>query len=148
MTKIQRKAYIRLIAIGVIIVVSAVLLVMFREKGVLNVLGMLGFLWIFAIPGLMGPPPFVPFRKKKGQVIFDERDTRILQRATADAFGAFWYVFPILCLWLYLLVNVYRTEGLGMISSAFITIMAGGGGILVVLVQSVSIIIQYREGQQ
>jgi hypothetical protein len=47
---------------------------------------------------------------------------------------------------LYLFVNAYRTEGVGMISSSVLTLIAGGGVILVTLVQSVSIIAQYRKG--
>jgi hypothetical protein len=143
MNKIQKKAVIRLAAIVFLAVISAVILFLDRQPPLLDVLGGLGFMWIIFTPAFIDPPPFVPFRKK-GKIIIDERDARIVQRATAQAFGAFWYVFPILCIGIYL--SVYTTEGLGTISSGVLTIIAGGGVILVTLVQSVSIIAQYRKG--
>jgi hypothetical protein len=145
MNKIQKKAVIRLAVIVFLAVISIVILLLARRSPLLDVLGGLGFMWLIFTPALIDPPPFIPFHKK-GKIIVDERDARIVQRATAQAFGAFWYVFPILCIWLYLLVNVYRTDGVGTISSSVLTLIAGGGVILVTLVQSVSIIAQYRKG--
>ena len=141
MSKIQKKAIVRLAVIGFLAVISAVILFLYRQPPFWDVLGGLGFMWLIFTPALIDPPPFIPFHKK-GKIIVDERDARIVQRATAQAFGTFWYVFPILCIWLYLFVNVYRTESAGMISSSVLTLIAGGGSILVTLVQSVSVLIQ------
>jgi hypothetical protein len=142
MNKIQKKAVMRLVLIGFLAVISVVILFLDRKPPLLDILGGIGFMWLVFVPALIDLPPFIPFRKK-GKIIIDERDARIVQRATAQAFGAFWYVFPILCMGLYLFVNVYRTEGVGTISSSVLTIIASGGVILVTLVQSVSIIVQY-----
>jgi hypothetical protein len=145
MNKIQKKAFMRVAVVVFLAVISAVILFSDRQPPLLDVLGGLGFMWLLFIPALIDLPPFIPFCKK-GKIIVDERDARIVQRATAQAFGAFWYVFPIPCMGLYLFVNAYRTEGVGMISSSVLTLIAGGGVILVTLVQSVSIIAQYRKG--
>jgi hypothetical protein len=145
MNKIQKKAVIRLAVIGFLATISATILFLYQQPPLWDVVGGLGFMWLIFTPALIDPPPFVPFRKK-GKIIVDERDARIVQRATAQAFGAFWYVFPILVAGIYLFVNAYRTEGLGTISSGILTIIAGGGVILVTLVQSISIIAQYRKG--
>jgi hypothetical protein len=145
MNKIQKKAGIRLKLIGFLAAISAVALFLNWQSPLLDVMGGLGFTWLIFTPALIDPPPFIPFHKK-GKIIVDERDAKIVQRATAQAFGAFWYVFPILCIGLYLFVNVYRPDGIGTISSSVLTLIAGGGVILVTLVQSVSIIAQYRKG--
>jgi hypothetical protein len=145
MNKIQKKAVIRLAVIVFLVVISAVILFLDRKPSFLDVLGGLGFLWLLFTPALIDPPPFIPF-SKKGKVIYDERDAKIVQRATAQAFGTFWYVFPILSLGIYLFVNTGRTEGLGTISSGILIVIAGGGCMLVALIQSVSIIAQYRKG--
>jgi hypothetical protein len=145
MNKIQKNVAMRLALIIFLVVISVLLLFLDQQPSIWDVLGDLGFMWLLFIPALIDLPPFIPFRKK-GKIIVDERDARIVQRATAQAFGAFWYVFPILCMGLYLFVNAYRTEGVGMISSSVLTIIAGGGVILVTLVQSVSVIAQYRKG--
>ena len=145
MNKIQKKAVIRLVVIAFLAVISAVILFIDRKPLFWDVLGVLGFMWLVFIPACIDLPPFIPF-SKKGKIIIDERDARIVQRAPAQAFGAFWYVFPILCMGIYLFVNVGRTESLGTISSGILTLIAGGGAILVTLVQSVSIIAQYRNG--
>jgi hypothetical protein len=145
MNKIQKNVAMRLALIIFLVAISVLLLFLDQQPSIWDVLGDLGFMWLVSTPALIGPPPFIPFRKK-GKIIVDERDARIVQRATAQAFGAFWYVFPILSMGLYLFVNVYSTEGVGTISSSVLTIIAGGGVILVTLVQSVSILAQYKIG--
>jgi hypothetical protein len=144
MNKAQKKAIMRLIVVGFLVITSVVILLLKRQSPFWDTLGSLGFGWLFFTPALIDPPPFIPFRRKKA-VIFDERDLRILLKATNQAFGAFWYVFPILCIFLYLFVNIYRTEDVGTISSSVLTIIAGGGSILITLVQSLSILIQYHQ---
>lgn len=135
----------RLAAIMSLAVMSAVILFWDGEPQLWNVLGDIGFMWLFFTPVLIDPPFFMPFRRK-GKIVFDEHGAKIVQRATTQAFGAFWYVFPIICIGLYLFLNAYRTEGMGMISSGALTIIGGGGGILIALVQSVSILAQYKKG--
>jgi hypothetical protein len=141
MNRVQKKAVVRLTVVVVLVAISAVILLLNRQLPILDVLGSLGFGWIIFIPALIGPPPFIPFRKK-GPVVFDERDSRIVQRATEEAFGAFWYVFPVICMFLYL----YISASGGKVNAAVLTIMAGGGEILVTLVQSISILVQYQQG--
>jgi hypothetical protein len=140
MSKIQKKAVARLIIVIFLFSVSVAIVFFNRQVPLLDVLGWLGFMWLLFTPALIDPPPFIPLQKK-GKIVFDERDERILQKATAQAFGAFWYVFPILCLAIYIFTNVNR---FGTISSNILTLLAGGGALLVTLVQSISILIQYR----
>ena len=139
MNSAQKKAWLNLIIIAVIVVISTIVVMVMRGHRILDVLGFLGFLWILTLPSLVGPPPFVPFRKKSGPVIIDERDLIIQERATLNAFRTFWYGFPIICMFLYWYIG--QTGGL--ISVSALTIMAGGGGIMVSLVQSASLLIQY-----
>ena len=142
MNKMQKKAAVRIIIVDFLIAISNVILFFYQEPPILDVLGRLGFMWLIFTPALIDPPPFIPFRKK-GQIVFDERDERILQKATAQAFGAFWYIFPILCLGIFLFADLYP-ESTGMINSGILTLIAGGGCLLVTLLQSISILIQYH----
>ena len=144
MNKIQKKARFNLVVIALIFALSSVAVFFMRKMNMLEIFGWLGFWWIIALPSLVGPPPFVPSRKKHGPVIFDERDAIIEKRASLAAFRAFWYAFPITCMILYW----YISQGTGSISVSVLTIMAGEGGILVTLVQSVSILIQYSQGSK
>jgi hypothetical protein len=145
MNKIQKKAIGRILAVIFLTLVGIVNIIFRWQVPLMDILGWVGFMWLLFTPALIDPPPFIPF-SKKGKVIYDERDAKIVQRATAQAFGTFWYVFPILSLGIYLFVNTGRTEGLGTISSGILIVIAGGGCMLVALIQSVSIIAQYRKG--
>lgn len=82
MTALQRYAWYNL---GVIFLASLCVLACYPFLGA-RAMGCLGLL------GLIGLSPFL-FRKKPGQVSYDERDRLIQMRATNLAYAIFWVAF-------------------------------------------------------
>ena len=103
-------------------------------QGIPKALGGLGFLGIL---GLIGLSPIL-FRKKRGQLGFDERDLLIYNRASLVAYSLFWVFFTAACMvpWLVL--------GRGAkIPVVVLPCMLAGGFVIVQLIQSIAILIQY-----
>jgi hypothetical protein len=102
--------------------------------GMPRALGGLGFL---GIAGLIGLSP-VLFRKKRGQLGFDERDLLIYNRASLVAYSVFWVFFSVACIipWLVLRPGAK-------IRVVVLPCMLAGGFVIVQLIQSIAILIQY-----
>ncbi len=100
-------------------------------------LGGLGFL---GIAGLVGLSPIL-FRRKAGQLRLDERDLLIHARATLVAYSVFWVFFSVVCMVPWLVLGRAAT-----IHVVVLPCMLGGGFIIVQLIQSIAILIQYRWG--
>jgi len=103
--------------------------------GMPRALGGLGFL---GIGGLIGLSPIL-FRKKRGQLGLDERDWLIYNRASLVAYSVFWVFFTAACMipWLVL-------EAGAKIRVVVLPCMLAGGFVIVQLIQSIAILIQYR----
>lgn len=105
-------------------------------------LGGLGFL---GIAGLVGLSPIL-FRRKAGQLGLDERDLLIYNKASLIAYSVFWAFFSVACVvpWLVL-------ERGAKIHVVVLPCMLGGGFIIVQLIQSIAILLQYgwaSEGEE
>ena len=131
----------RKIALYNLIVIMASLTITGAAVGILAiVLGMpkaLGGLGFLGILGLIGLPPIL-FFKKQGQLGFDERDLLIYNRASLVAYSLFWVFFTAACMvpWLVL-------ERGARIPVVVLPCMLAGGFVIVQLIQSIAILIQY-----
>ena len=132
------------IALYNLIVIMASLTITGAAVGILSImhgmpkaLGGLGFLGIAALIGLSP----ILFRKKRGQLGFDERDLLIYRRATVAAYSTFWVFFTAACMvpWLVL-------ECGARIRVVLLPCMLVGGFVIVQLIQSVAILVQYGWG--
>ena len=129
------------IALYNLIVIIASLTITGAAVGILSIvfgmpkaLGGIGFL---GIGGLIGLSPIL-FRKKRGQLGFDERDLLIYNRASLVAYSVFWVFFSAACMvpWLVL-------EAGAKIRVVVLPCMLAGGFVIVQLIQSIAILIQY-----
>ncbi len=95
-------------------------------------MGFLGFACLIALGPLL-------FRKKKGQVAFDERDVMVERRAVRCGTTAsyFYFVFVCLATWLYV---GFDTK----ISAGLLPMFVVGGFIVVNVVQSIVMLVEYR----
>jgi hypothetical protein len=133
MSAMQKFAWFNLAVIALTLV-TILLLLPLLGKGAL---GGLGFL------GLLGFGPLF-FRKKSGQVLIDERDQLIWQRAWVLAYAVFWVVFVLAAA--VLSAAVYGLEGAVPVwvvqSSVF------GGLVLVFALASIAILVRYAGGSR
>ncbi len=92
MNATQKHAWFNLVVVAVTVVVLLALLRPFgaRALGAFGLLGLLG----------LGPGFF---RRRRGEVVIDERDRAIVRRAGLIAYGVFWVAFVVVCVSLPLL---------------------------------------------
>jgi hypothetical protein len=91
-------------------------------------LGGLGFM---GICGLTGLSPLL-YREERGKVSFDERDLVILRKASLGAYSIFWFLFVLAAM-----IPFFVLGSKGAVSVKYLAAMVLGGGIIVILVQSV-----------
>jgi hypothetical protein len=96
-------------------------------------------LCLFGLLGFLGISSAI-FQKKRrqGGAKFDERDQLIYERSLTAAYSVFWLFFAAACM-----VPWFVTGLSSPIPSYALPIILGGGGVLVTVVQSVSILVQY-----
>ncbi len=111
-----------------------ILAIMYGMPKALSGSGFLGIL------GLIGLSPIL-FRKKREQLVFDERDLLIYRKATIAAYSTFWIFFTTVCMVPYLVLDRGAT-----IRVVVLPGMLAGGFIIFQLIQSISILIQYSRG--
>jgi hypothetical protein len=87
--------------------------------------------------GLAGLSPTL-FRKKQGQVSFDERDLLIQKKASLRAYTMFWVLFVAAAM-----IPFFVLGPKGLISVKALPAMVIGGIITIVLVQSIVILEEY-----
>jgi hypothetical protein len=97
----------------------------------------LGGFGLLGICGLIGLSPIL-FRKKQSQVGFDERDQLIHKRATLIAYSVFWVFFTAACM-----IPWWVLKTGASIRVVVLPVMLAGGFIIVQLVQSVAVLVQY-----
>lgn len=100
----------------------------------LDGLGVIGTLGLLGLSGII-------FKKKKGNVDFDERDRLIFYKSIQIAFGVFWPLFTAACMVPWFIVGPGKP-----ISSSVLPIMLGSIGIMLIAVQSIATLIQYGRG--
>ncbi len=135
MNRAQKIAWYNLVVIAASLTISgATIGILAILYGMPKALGGLGFL---GIAGLLGLSPIL-FRKKRGQVSFDERDELIQKRAMLIAYTTFWISFVSACM-----IPWWILETGSSIPVVVLPVMVAGGFIIVQLVQSVTILVQY-----
>lgn len=140
MNRMQKIAWYNLIVIVAALTASGVtvglLAIFFGMPIALAGLGFLG------ITGFLGLSP-VLFRKKQGEVDFDERDLLINRKATVVAYSIFWLFFSAACMIPWFLVGPNKS-----IPSNSLPALLVAGGITLVLSQSLAILILYGKGEK
>lgn len=138
MNRAQKMAWFNLIVIAASLTISGTAIgVLAILYGMPKALGGLGFLGIAALVGLSP----ILFRKRRGQIGFDERDQLIHKRATIIAYSVFWVFFTAACMIPWWILECGAT-----IRVVLLPCMLVGGFIIVQLVQSVAILVQYGLG--
>jgi uncharacterized membrane protein len=95
MNRAQKMALYNLIVILASLTITAVAVgILAIVYGMPKALGGLGFSGIAALIGLSP----ILFRKKRGEVSFDERDLLISNRASLVAYSVFWVLFAAACM--------------------------------------------------
>ncbi len=132
------------IALYNLIVIMASLTITGAAVGILAiVLGMpkaLGGLGFLGIVGLLGLSPIL-FHEKRGQLGFDERDLLIYNRASLVAYSVFWVLFTAACMIPWLVF-----ERGAKIRIVVLPCILAGGFVIVQLIQSIAILVQYGRG--
>ena len=135
MNRLQKIAWYKIIVIAVAGILTICTVAALNHsygashaRGGLGCLGLLGFL------GLADRL----FRKSSNKTDFDERDLSIQRKATVIAYSVFWVLWVVgsMMLW------VIKKPG-GSITVEVLPLMVLAGMIIVTLVQSVAILIQY-----
>ena len=91
-----------------------------------------GGLGLLGICGLMGLSPIL-FRKKPGEVDFDERDLLIQRKAWLGAYSIFWFLFVLAAM-----IPFFVLGPDGKVSVKYLAAMVFTGMAVVTLVQSIA----------
>ncbi len=138
MNRWQKIAWYNLIVIAISLTLSGtaigVLALLVGMPKAIGGLGLLGFL------GFLGLSP-VLFRKKRGEVDFDERDRLINYRAILGAYSMLWLVLTAACM-----IPFFIIGPSGSISVCWLPLMLFTISITLTLVHSMGILIQYGRG--
>jgi len=137
MNKTQKIARFKLIMILTALFLSVTAIGIFYFAIGLPIQRALGGLGFIGICGLAGLSPFL-YKKEPGKVNFDERDQLIHIRATIVAYSVFWLVFTAACMIPWWILETGAT-----IPVVILPAMLAGGFVIVQLIHSVAILIQY-----
>jgi len=135
MNRAQKIALYNLIVIiASLTITGAAIGILAIVYGMPKALGGLGFLGIGALIGLSR----ILFRKKRGEISFDERDLLIYNRASLVAYSVFWVLFTAACM-----IPWWILETGASIRVVVLPCMLAGGFVIVQLIQSIAILVQY-----
>jgi hypothetical protein len=138
MNRYQKIAWFNLIVIAATIILTSIAIaVEFHLRGY-STIG----LWFVGILVLLKFTPFL-FKKPESPsgVVSDERDDSILKRAVLYAWAAFWWVFVVSCVLLFIIVGPENS-----VPTIALPLMALGGGLFLKAACSVAILVQYGRG--
>ena len=139
MSRYQKLAWFNLIVItATIVITTAGIIVEIRWRGYSTIAP-----WFFVvIMLLLRLKPFLFMKPgSEGGVVSDERDSFIVQRAASFAYKTFWFVF----LFSSFAVHIFK-GGRGSIPVITLPLMAIGGALFMMIMCSVSILVQYSRG--
>ena len=138
MNRYQKIAWFNLIVIAVTIIVTSIAIaVEFHIRGY-STIG----LWCVALLALLKLTPYL-FKKSEspGGVVSDERDDLIVKKAVLHAWAAFWWIFVLSCVLVFLVVGPRNS-----VPTITLPLMAFGGGLFLKAACSVAIVVQYGRG--
>jgi len=138
MNKMQKIAWFNIIVVAVVsTITTATVAVLYFNHGfpkAFDGLCLLGFMGILGLGRIL-------FRQKKGLADFDERDILIYYRSVVAAYTIFFPVFTAACM-----IPWFVFGSKTSVSIVILPIMLGFFGIFLILVQSISTLIQYGSG--
>lgn len=138
MNRQQKIAWFNLVVIAGCVALAVSMTVRFAfQHGFPSAFGGMGFLG-FACLIALGP---VLFRKKRGQVAFDERDVMIERRAIRYGTTVAYFYFVIVCIVTWLVVGFDSK-----VSSGVLPMLVVGGFLVVNIVQAIVTLVEYRRG--
>jgi hypothetical protein len=126
----QKHAWFNLVVIAATL---AIVLLLYPVLGK-GALGGLGFLGLLGLGGFF-------YRKKRGQVLTDERDNLIHQRSTIAAYSVFWLAFVAAGV----LTPLYYGYD-GAVPAILVANAVWAGVMLLIVTQSVATLVQYSRG--
>lgn len=126
----QKHAWFNLVVIATTL---AIVLLLYPVLGK-GALGGLGFLGLLGLGGFF-------YRKKRGQVLTDERDNLIHQRSTIAAYSVFWLAFVAAGV----LTPLYYGYD-GAVPAILVANAVWAGVMLLIVTQSVATLVQYSRG--
>jgi len=133
MNRWQKIAWYNITVISISFILTAIVVGILAVKyGMPKALGGLGTLGTLGLLGLS----VVIFRKKEGQVDFDERDKLIFFKSIQITYAIFWPVFTAACMIPWFIIGPTRP-----ISSNTLPLMLSGVGVMLILSQSLAILI-------
>jgi hypothetical protein len=138
MNRYQKIAWFNLIVIATtVMVTSAAVAVEVHLRGY-STIG----LWFVGLLALLKLTPYL-FKKSRspGGVVSDERDEFIVKKAVLHAWTAFWWVFVVVCVFLFIIVGPENS-----VPTIALPLIALGGGLFLKVVCSLAILVQYGRG--
>lgn len=137
MNRAQKIARFNLIVILTALILSITAIGIFYFAFGVPIQGALGGFGFIGICGLMGLSPLL-YKKEPGKVSFDERDQLIHKRAIIVAYSLFWLAFTAACMIPWWILETGATIPVVILPTILL-----GGFLIVQLIQSVSILVQY-----
>lgn len=134
MTQQEKLAWFNLLVLAVTGLAYWVLMPLIGPKAACAAFGLLGFWGI--------GPLFLRQKSGNRRVIFDERDQLIQMRASTAAYSIFWVLFVGVCMSIY-----WKNLVIGTVPVTLLPSLPLGGFIVITLVQSLAVLIQYRQGR-
>ena len=131
MNRMQRTAKFNLVVILIALVLSVLAVGVFYFVIGLPIRRAIGGLGLMGICGLGGLSPIL-FKKKPGEVDFDERDLLIQRRALVGAYSIFWALFVLAAM-----IPFFVLGPGGKVSVWYLAAMVFAGAAVVTLVQSI-----------
>ena len=132
MHKAQRIAKFNLIVILIALGLSAVAVGISYLVIGLPIRRAVGGFGLLGICGLLGLSPIL-FKKKTGEVDFDERDLLIQRKALVGAYSIFWVLFVLAAM-----IPFFVLGSDGKVSVQYLAAMVFAGAVTVTLVQSIA----------
>jgi hypothetical protein len=137
MNRTQKIARFNLIVISIALTLSLMAIGVFYFIFGLPIRGAFSSFGFLGICGLIGLTPFL-FKKEGGNISFDERDLLIHRNATLIAYSVFWVFFTAGCMIPWWILKTGAS-----IPVAVLPAMLAAGFIIVQIVQSVAVLVQY-----
>jgi len=135
MNRYQKIAWFNLIVIAATILVTSIAVAVELHVRGYSTIG----LWFVALLALLKLTPYL-FKKSEspGGVVSDERDDLIVKKAVLRAWAAFWWIFVVSCVLVFLIVGPRDS-----VPTITLPLMALGGGLFLKAACSMAILIQY-----
>jgi hypothetical protein len=142
MNRYKKLAWFNLIVITATIIIATTAIVIEIHMRGYSTLG----LFFIAPLALLKLKPFL-FKKPQGQnrVVSDERDSFIIKRARSFAYTTFWIVFFVSSFAVHILKGMGPKSSIPTIT---LPLMAVGGAILMQIVCSIAVLVQYGWGSK